>query len=115
LVPTLNSQPRRERGHLAFVVEGSVEEVMERREQSVRVWVGLDLLQAQMLKQVLLDNGIECSADRDMGVIPAGEFGEIGLWVSKDNEARAQTLLQQTEDEMSEQLDRSLPDDEEQE
>lgn len=87
---------------------------MEPKENSVRVWVGLDLLQAQMLKQVLLDNGIECSADRDMGVIPAGEFGEIGLWVSKKDEGRARNLLQQTEDEMSEQLDRSLPDDEEQ-
>jgi len=85
---------------------------MEREDKSVRVWVGLDLLQGQMMKQVLLDNGIECSADRDMGVIPAGEFGEIGLWVNKKDEARARTLLQQTEDEMSEQLDRSLPDDE---
>ena len=87
---------------------------MDPKENSVRVWVGLDLLQTQMLKQVLLDNGIECSADRDMGVIPVGEFGEIGLWVSKNDEGRARTLLQQTEDEMSEQLDRSLPDDEEQ-
>jgi hypothetical protein len=86
---------------------------MDPKENSVRVWVGLDLLQAQMLKQVLLDNSIECSADRDMGVIPAGEFGEIGLWVSKNDEGRARALLQQIEDEMSEQLDRSLPDDEE--
>lgn len=85
---------------------------MEREDKTVRVWVGLDLLQGQMMKQVLLDNGIECSADRDMGVIPAGEFGEIGLWVSQKDEARARALLQETEDEMSEQLDRSLPDDE---
>jgi len=78
---------------------------VERQEKSVRVWVGLDLLQAQMMKQMLLDSGIECSADRDLGVLPFGEFGEIGLWVSKTDEARARQLLEQLEDEMSAQLD----------
>ena len=78
---------------------------MEPKEKSVRVWVGLDLLQAQMMKQMLLDSGIECSADRDLGVLPLGEFGEIGLWVSRDNEGRARELLEQLEDQMSAQLD----------
>ena len=71
----------------------------------MRVWVGLDLLQTQMMKQMLLDSGIECSADRDLGVLPFGEFGEIGLWVSTGDEARARELLEQLEEQMSEQLD----------
>ena len=78
---------------------------MEPKEKSVRVWVGLDLLQAQMMKQMLMDSGIECTADRDLGVLPLGEFGEIGLWVSRDDEGRARELLEQLEDQMSAQLD----------
>lgn len=84
---------------------------MKRKEESVRVWVGLDLLQAQMLKQMLLENNIECWADRDLGVIPVGEFGEIALWVGKGDEERARTLLEQLEDKMSTDLDRELPED----
>lgn len=78
---------------------------MEREEESVRVWVGLNLLQAQMMKQMLLDNGIECTSDGELGVLPTGEFGEIGLWVGRANEARAQALLEQMEEEMSAALD----------
>ena len=78
---------------------------MEPKEKSVRVWVGLDLLQTQMMKQMLLDSGIECSADRDLGVLPFGEFGEIGLWVSTADEAKARELLEQLEEQMSAQLD----------
>lgn len=78
---------------------------MQREEESVRVWVGLDLLQAQMMKQMLLDSGIECSADRDPGVLPTGELGEIGLWVGKKDEAQARALLEQLEDQMSAALD----------
>ena len=78
---------------------------MEPKEKSVRVWVGLDLLQAQMMKQMLQDSGIECTADRDLGVLPLGEFGEIGLWVSRGDEGRARELLEQLEDQMSAQLD----------
>jgi len=83
---------------------------MKAKEDTVRVWVGLDLLQAQMMKQMLIDSGIECLADRDMGVIPAGEFGEMGLWVSQSDEAQARTLLERMEEEMSASLDNELPD-----
>jgi hypothetical protein len=82
---------------------------MKAKEDTVRVWVGLDLLQAQMMKQMLIDNGIECSADRDPGVIPAGEFGEIGLWVGQSDESRARKLLEQMEEEMSAELDEESP------
>ena len=51
---------------------------MEREEKTVRVWAGLDLLQAKMMEQVLLDRGIECVSNRDLGVLPAGALGEIG-------------------------------------
>lgn len=77
--------------------------------------MGLDLLQAHMMKLMLLDNGIECMADRDLGVIPAGELGEIGLWVGQENELRARELLEQMEDRMSADLDRELPEEEEKE
>lgn len=87
---------------------------MKPKEESVRVWVGLDLLQAQMMRQMLLDNDIECTADRDMtSMIPAGEFGEIGLWVSKADEPRARALLEETEEQMSKQLDRETPEESE--
>ncbi|HKZ52841.1 MAG TPA: DUF2007 domain-containing protein [Candidatus Acidoferrales bacterium] len=82
---------------------------MKAKEDTVRVWVGLDLLQAQMMKQMLIDNGIECLADRDRGVIPAGEFGEIGLWVSHTDEGRARKLLEKMEEEMSAELDEEPP------
>lgn len=84
---------------------------MRREEASVRVCVCLDLLQAQLMKQLLLDNGIECMADRDMdrGMIPAGEFGEIGLWVSKQDEARARALLEEQEEEMSAANELEIP------
>lgn len=75
----------------------------------MRVWVGLDLLQAQMLKQMLLDTGIECSADRGTRVLPTGELGEIGLWVRREDEARARTLLEKMEEEMSAELDADEP------
>ncbi len=78
---------------------------MEREEKTVRVWVGLDLLQAKMMEQVLLDRGIECFSNRDLGVLPAGVLGEMGLWVSEKDEQQARTLLEQMEEEMSEALD----------
>lgn len=71
----------------------------------MRVWAGLNLLQAKMMEQVLLDRGIECFSNRDLGVLPAGVLGEIGLWVSKKDEQQARTLLEQMEEEMSEALD----------
>ncbi|MFQ5662962.1 MAG: putative signal transducing protein [Terriglobia bacterium] len=80
-------------------------------EETVRIWVGLNLLQAQMMKQALLDSGIDCFADRDLGVIPAGEFAEIGLWVGKQQEARARALLAEMEEKMSAQLERNFPED----
>ena len=78
---------------------------MKPDEATVRVWVGLDLLQAHMLKQMLVESGIECFADRDLGVLPTGELGEIALWVAKKDEARARELLTEMEDEMSAELD----------
>ncbi|HSC77711.1 MAG TPA: DUF2007 domain-containing protein [Candidatus Acidoferrales bacterium] len=78
---------------------------MKPGESTVRVWVGLDPLQAEMMKQMLLENGIECFHDRSVEVLPLGSMGEIGLWVSKENEARARELLTALEDEMSEALD----------
>jgi len=86
---------------------------MRREEETVRVWVGLNLLQAQMLRQALLDNGIECTTDRDIEVLPAAVLGEIGLWVSKQDEVRARALLSAMEEEMSAELDRDLSEDEE--
>jgi len=86
---------------------------MEREEDTIRVWVGLNFLQAQMMKQMLLENGIKCYGDRDPGMLPFGEFGEIGLWVSKQNEQRARQLLEELEDAMSAELDEESSDDKE--
>ncbi len=81
---------------------------MKPGESTVRVWVGLDSLQAEMMKQMLLDNGIDCFHDRSVEVLPLGSMGEIGLWVSRENEARARELLTALEDEMSEALDAEI-------
>ncbi|MDA2914495.1 DUF2007 domain-containing protein [Acidobacteriia bacterium AH_259_A11_L15] len=85
---------------------------MKRDEETVRVWVGLDLLRAQMLRQMLEETGMACLADRDLGMIPAGEFGEIGLWVNKKDESQARTLLQELEDQMQAALDREISEEE---
>ena len=66
-----------------------------------------------MMKQMLLENGIECCGNRDPGVLPFGEFGEIGLWVSRQNEPRARQLLEELEDAMSAELDEESSDDKE--
>jgi hypothetical protein len=86
---------------------------MKASEDSVRVWVGLDPLQAEMMKQMLLENGVECFHDRSVEVLPVGGMGEIGIWVSKGDEARARALVQELEDEMSEQLDKEIAEEEE--
>lgn len=78
---------------------------MERNEKTVRVWVGLDLLQAKLMEQMLLDNGIECFSSRDTGLLLMGGRGDIGLWVAKKDEERARLLLKQAEEKMSEALD----------
>lgn len=81
---------------------------MKRETETVRVWVGRDLVQAQMMRQMLLESGIECLGNLDPGVIPTGEFGDIGLWVSKEDEQRARVLLEQLEQGMSEDRDGEL-------
>ncbi len=85
---------------------------MKSGEDTVRVWVGLDPLQAEMMKQMLLDNGVECFHDRSVEVLPVGGMAEIGIWVSKASEAQARELIQELEDEMSEQLDKEIEEDE---
>lgn len=84
---------------------------MKPGEDTVRVWVGMDPLQAEMMKQMLLENGVECFHDRSVEMLPVGGMGEIGVWVSKANEARARELVQALEDEMSEQLDKEIEED----
>ncbi|MCI0403689.1 MAG: DUF2007 domain-containing protein [Acidobacteria bacterium] len=86
---------------------------MKAGEDSVRVWVGLDPLQAEMMKQMLLENGVECFHDRSVEVLPVGGMAEIGIWVSKASEAQARELIQELEDEMSEQLDNEIAEEEE--
>jgi len=86
---------------------------MKPGEDTVRVWVGLDPLQAEMMKQMLLENGVECFHDRSVEMLPVGQMGEIGVWVSKADEARARGLVQELEDEMSEQLDKEIEEEEE--
>ena len=84
---------------------------MKTGEDTVRIWVGMDPLQAEMMKQMLLENGIECFHDRSVEMLPVGGMGEIGVWVSKADEARARELVQALEDEMSEQLDQETEED----
>lgn len=86
---------------------------METREDTVRVWAGLNPLQAKLMEQLLLDNGIDCFASLDTGMFFAGGRYETSLWVAKKEEARARALLQEREEEMSAELDQELSDEEE--
>ncbi|MGH9863295.1 MAG: putative signal transducing protein [Candidatus Acidiferrales bacterium] len=82
---------------------------MEPGENTVRVWVGLNPLQAKLMEQILLDNDIECFSSLDAGMVLAGGRYETSLWVGKNDEARARTLLETAEAEMSEALDQEPP------
>jgi len=89
---------------VALVIEQpqlSGERTTENSEQTVRVWRGFDPFQAQWMRQVLNQSGIDCLADRDPGMLPTGEFGEIGLWVRNRDEKRARELLQELGKQMS--------------
>lgn len=85
---------------------------METNEDTVRIWTGMDPLQAKYMKQLLLDNEIECFVGHDHEMLPAGGLLYTGLWVAKKDEPRARELLEEAEDTMSEQLDAELPEDE---
>lgn len=78
---------------------------MKQNESSVRVWVGLNLLQAQLLEEVLREHGIECFSGQDAGLFLSGGRLEISLWVPQREEKRARALLEQAEEEMSQALD----------
>lgn len=82
-----------------------MDELVNPEEEMMRVWVGLDPLQAKLMQSMLLDNGIECFSDADSGFIPVGELRRVGLWVRKRDERQARQLLEQTEEEMSAALD----------
>ncbi len=78
---------------------------MEREEDTVRVWVGRDPLQAKLMEQMLLDNGVECFSSGDRAMELMGSRGDIGLWVARKDESRARALLEEMEEEMSAALD----------
>lgn len=77
---------------------------MKRDEGIVRVWRGLDSLQAQLLRQCLLDNGIECYLDRDSRRLDLG-MTDVGLWVAKRDAAQAREIIAAREAEMRARLD----------
>ncbi len=84
---------------------------MEPKEDSVRVWVGRNLLQAQFMKQVLADSGIEfLYSELNAAGYEAGIY-DYSLWVSQSDAARARTLMQQAEEAMSAELDQDAPSD----
>lgn len=82
---------------------------MERGEETVRVWTGLNLVQAMFLEQELQENGIEYFQSKDTGLFLAAGRMEISFWVGKKDEARARTVLRQAEEEMSAALDADAP------
>ncbi len=63
------------------------------------MWRGLDPLQAQLLRQCLLDNGIECYLDRDSRRLDLG-MTDVGLWVAKRDAAQARQIIAALEAEL---------------
>ncbi|MBI4461999.1 MAG: hypothetical protein HY653_03745 [Acidobacteria bacterium] len=70
----------------------------------MRVWRGLDSLQAQFLRETLLANGIDCYLDRDTRHLDLG-MNDLGLWVAAPDKARARQLIAACEAEMRTALD----------
>jgi hypothetical protein len=61
--------------------------------ETVRVWVEPESWRAHLLKQALEETGIACWSDWNSGILPTGELGETGLWVRKQDEAKAREVL----------------------
>lgn len=78
---------------------------MEPNESIVRVWRGLDSLEAQFLRQSLLSKGIECYLDRDIRRLDLG-MTDLGLWVAKRDGARARRVVEEWQAETRAQLSR---------
>jgi hypothetical protein len=78
---------------------------MEQKDETTRVWVGRDLLQAQFMRQVLLDNGIESLYTEHNAVGYEAGIYDYGLWVQNEEAARARALLAKAEEDMSAALD----------
>ena len=72
---------------------------MDTSERVVRVWRGLDSLQAHFLRQALLETGIECYLDRDARHVELG-MNDVGLWVAARDESRAREIITSCEAEM---------------
>ncbi|MFQ5927139.1 MAG: putative signal transducing protein [Terriglobia bacterium] len=81
---------------------------MDTAERVVRVWRGLDSLQAQFLRASLLDNGIDCYLDRDMRRLDLG-MTDLGLWVAARDRDRARQLLADYEARMRLELASGAP------
>ncbi|HSC77710.1 MAG TPA: DUF2007 domain-containing protein [Candidatus Acidoferrales bacterium] len=84
---------------------------MDEREGLVRIWMGLNSLQAEFMRQLLVDHNIECFSALDTGMLYAGARYETSIWVTKENEERARGILGEAEESMSEQLNAESSDD----
>lgn len=78
---------------------------MEQKDETTRVWVGRDLLQAQFMRQVLLDNGIECLYTEHNAAGYEAGIWDYALWVRNEDAAQARALLVKAEEDMSAALD----------
>ena len=84
---------------------------MADKDEMVRVWTGLNLLQAKMMEEVLRESEIEAFLPAEDDVMEMlGARTDYGLWVRKDVAVRARMLLEEAEEEMSQALD--APDEE---
>jgi hypothetical protein len=77
---------------------------MDVTERVVRVWRGLDSLQAQFLCQTLLDSGMDCYLDRDERHLDLG-MNDLSLWVAARDQGRARRLIEEEEAQMRHALD----------
>jgi hypothetical protein len=65
---------------------------LEPTERLVRVWRGLDSLQAHFLRDTLIGEGIDCHLDRDALHLDLG-MTDLGLWVAAADVGRARQVI----------------------
>ncbi len=79
---------------------------MADKDEMVQVWTGLNLLQAKRMEEILRRSEIEAFLPAEDDVMEMlGARTDYGLWVRKDDAARARNLLEEAEEEMSQALD----------
>lgn len=85
---------------------------MDKTGRIVAVWRGFNLLQAQFLREALLEHNIDCYLEREAFQFEFG-INDVGLWVAARDQSRARELIAEAEIEMRRDLEAEAGDESE--